>query len=141
MKLTVSRIDMWAAGIKDRPGGLSEKLAALSEAGASLEFVMARRAPERPGKGVVFLAPVKGARQIRTAKKAGFHKTKSLHAVRIEGPDKPGLGTGLTEELAAADINVRGLSAAVVGKRFVLHLALDSAADATKASRLLRRLS
>ena len=138
MALTVTRTDVWAASIDDRAGGLAEKLAALAEAGAQLEFVVARRAPDRPGTGVVFLTPLKGAAQLRAAKKAGFAKTSSLHTERIDGPDKPGLGAQLTGALAHAGISLRGLSAAAIGKRCVVHLALDSAADAAKAVKALK---
>ena len=141
MKLNVSRVDVWVASIEDRPGRLSAKLAALAQAGANLEFVIARRAPEKPGTSVVFLTPVKGAAQIKAAKNNGFTKTDSLHSVRIEGPDKPGLGARLTQEVAQAGINLRGLSAAVVGKKFILFLALDSSSDAGKAIRILKRIS
>lgn len=140
MALNVTRADVWAASIEDRPGGLAGKLAALAEAGAQLEFVIARRASERPGTGVVFLTPLKGSAQIGAAKKGGFEKTKSLHSIRVEGPDQPGLGAKMTQALAQAGINLRGLSAAAIGPRCVVHLALDSAADATKAARLLKRL-
>lgn len=140
MALTVSRVDVWVASIEDRPGGLAEKLAALAEAGAQLEFVISRRAPDKPGTGVVFLTPIKGAAQIRAAKQAGFEKTKSLHSIKVEGPDKPGLGAKLTGALAEAGINLRGLSAAAIGRRCVVHIALDSTADATKAARVLRGL-
>ena len=140
MALNVARADVWAASIEDRPGGLAAKLAALAEVGAQLEFVIARRASERPGTGVVFLTPLKGSAQIGAAKKAGFEKTKSLHSLRVEGPDQPGLGAKMTQALAQAGINLRGLSAAAIGPRCVVHLALDSTADATKAARLLKRL-
>ena len=140
MALNVTRVDVWAANIDDRPGGLAEKLAAVAEAGAQLEFVISRRASDKPGTGVVFLTPLKGAAQIRAAKKVGLAKTKSLHSVRIEGPDKPGLGAQMTQSLADAGINLRGLSAAAIGKRCVVHLALDNSADATKAARILKRL-
>ena len=92
------------------------------------------------GKGVVFLTPLKGSAQIGAAKKAGFEKTKSLHSLRVEGPDKRGLGAKMTQSLAQAGINLRGVSAAAVGPRCVVYLALDSTADATKAARLLKRL-
>ena len=140
MALKVTRADVWAASIKDRPGSLAEKLTALAEAGAQLEFVIARRASERPGTGVVFVTPLKGAAQIGAAKKAGFEKTESLHSLRVEGPDQPGLGAKMTQALAQAGINLRGLSAAAIGPRCVVHLALDSTADAAKASRVLKRL-
>lgn len=141
MKLKVGRVRVWAASIEDRPGGLSEKLASLAEAGANLEFIIARRAPDKPGTGVVFLTPLTGTAQLRAANNAGFSKTESLHSVRVEGPDKPGLGAKLTQQLAKAGINVRGLSAAVVGRRFILYLAFDSSADASKAMRLLKKTS
>lgn len=140
MALSISRVDVWAAGMADQPGGLAQKLAALAEAGAQLEFVIARRTADKPGTGVVFLTPLKGAAQLKAAKKAGFAKTKSLHSVRIEGPDKPGIGAQITQAVAAAGINLRGLSAAAIGKRFVAHLAVDSAADAAKAMQVLKRL-
>jgi hypothetical protein len=141
MKLNVSRVDVWVAGIEDRPGGLAKKLAALAEAGANLEFVIARRSLEQPGKGVVFVTPVKGAAQSKAATNGGFHRSESLHSVRVEGPDKPGLGAKLTQQLAAAGVNLRGLSAGVIGKRFVLYLAFDTSDDAAKAMRLAKRLS
>ena len=140
MALNVTRVNIWVAGMEDRPGSLAEKLAILSEAGAQLEFVMARRAPDKPGTGVVFLTPIKGAGQIRAAKKLGLRKSKSLQALRIEGRDKPGLGAKITEALAAKEINLRGLSASVIGRRFVLYLALDSSTDAAKAARIVKRL-
>ena len=140
MAANVSRVDIWAATIADRPGGLAEKLAPLAKAGTALEFVIARRSPDRPGKGVVFLTPVKGAAQIRAARKAGFRKTKSLRSVRIEGADKPGIGAKLAQALADAGISLRGLSAGSIKKRYVAHLAFDSPADATKAARILKKI-
>ena len=140
MALKVSRVDVWAAGLKDKPGRLAEKLAALAEAGANVQFVVARRAAEKPGTGVVFVTPLKGAKQIKAAKKAGFMRAKSLRSVRVEGPDKRGIGAKLAQALADAGINLRGLSAAAVGKKFVCYLALDKATDATKAARVLKKV-
>ena len=140
MKLDVSRVDVWVAGLKDRPGALAEKLARLADARANLEFVLARRSPEKPAAGVVFLAPLKGPAQLKAAKAAGLRKTHSLNSVRVEGPDKPGAGAKVTRALADAGINLRGLSAAVMKKRFVLYLAFDSPADRTKAMRVLNKM-
>jgi hypothetical protein len=141
MKLKVSRVDVWAASIEDRPGGLAEKLKLLAEAGANLEFIIARRAPDKHGAGVVFLTPLKGRKQIKAAVDAGFRQTETLHSVRIEGPDQQGLGARMTEALAASRINLRGFSAAAIGQKFICHLALDSAADAAKAIRILKNIS
>jgi len=138
MKLKVSRVDVWAATIRDRPGGLAEKLSALSRAGVNLEFVIARRAPERRGQGVVFLTPIKGGRQAKAARAVGFMKTSGLHSIRIEGRDQPGLGAKLTQKLAASRINLRGFSAAAMRHRFVAYLALDTAVAAKKAMALIK---
>ena len=140
MKLKIDRADVWAATIKDRPGGLAEKLSAVSKANADLEFVLGRRAPERRGEGVVFLTPIKGGKQTRAAKAAGFMKTGNLFTLRIEGKDKPGMGAGLSQKLAAARINLRGFTAAAFRGHFVAYLAVDTAAAANKTMRVLRVL-
>jgi hypothetical protein len=138
MRVDASRVDIWTASIEDRPGGLAEKLKALAEADADLEFISARRAPEKPGTGVVFVVPIKGPRQIRVAKEVGFRKSESLHGVRVATGNKPGFGAELTEQLADAGINLRGLSVASIGNRAMFHLAFDSNADANKAMQVLK---
>ena len=140
MALKVSRVDVWAAGLKDKPGRMADKLASLADAGANLQFVVARRAPDKPGTGVVFVTPLTGAKQLKAAKKAGFLKTKALKSVRAEGADKPGVGAKVTQALANADINMRGFSAAAIGKKFVCYIAVDKTADATKTVRILRKV-
>ncbi len=140
MKIKVTRAEVWAAALEDRPGGLAEKLAALAAAGANLEFLVSRRSPEKPGKGVLFATPIKGAKQLKAARAAGFGKTESLHSVRLEGSDKPGLGACVSKALAEAGINLRGFSAAAFGRRFVAYLALDTARDADKALKVVKKL-
>jgi hypothetical protein len=140
MKVNASRTDVWAATIEDRPGGLADKLDALAEAGANLEFIISRRTPEQPGKGVVFVAPLKGAKVVKAARDAGFQKSDSLHSVRLEGTDKPGTGAALSKALADAGLNLRGFSAAAFGKRFVVYLAFDVPQDAAKAVSVLKKI-
>ena len=138
--MKAARVDTWAAELRDRVGSLSEKLAALADAGVNLEFVIARRTPEKHGAAVVFVTPIKGAARCRAARKAGFRKTTSLHTVRVEGPDRQGQGARIAQMLAEAGISLRGLSAAAIGKSFVSHIAVDTTADAAKAMRLLKAL-
>lgn len=140
MKLEVARVEVWIASMKDTPGALASKLAPLSQAGADLEFVFARRSPEKPGTGVVFVAPIKGAKQIAAAKKAKFRKGKRLFAIRVSGANKAGAGAAITEAVAEAGITMQGFSAHVIGKKFVLHIAFATSALATKAARVLRKL-
>jgi len=138
--MKAQRVDTWAVSLKDKPGTLAAKLKALSKAGVNLEFVIARRAPEKRGKGVVFVTPVKGPKQCRAAGAAGFKKAKNLHAVRIEGADKRGQGARLAQALAAKGLNLRGMSAAAIGKKFVCHIAVDKSADAAKVIRVVKSL-
>jgi len=139
MAYSVKKVDVWAGEIADRPGGLASTLDAMTKAGANIEFVVARRAPDKPGTGVVFMTPIKGAKQKTAAQQAGLGTSEGLHSVRIEGPDKAGLGAKLTDALAAAGINLRGISAAALGRRAVSYLAFDSAADSETAVRILKK--
>ena len=135
----MERVDAWAATIEDRPGGLAEVLATLREAGADLQFIIARRAPEKPGTGVVFVTPLQGDREIRAAAQVGFNVTRSLHSVRIMGRDRPGIAAELTQKLADGGINLRGFSASVIGTQFVAYLAVDSLGEANKAIEILEK--
>jgi hypothetical protein len=139
MAYTIKKVDVWAGEIADSPGGLADKLNALSDAGANFEFLVSRRAPDKPGTGVVFLAPIKGTKQKGAAQAGGLSTTDSLHSVRVEGADRAGLGTKMSRALADAGINLRGVSAAALGRRAVTYLAFDSAADAETAIRILKK--
>ena len=139
MAYSVKKVDVWTGEIADRPGGLAEKIESLSSAGANLEFIIARRAADKPGTGVVFVTPIKGTKQKSAAQGTGFASTDSLHSVRVEGPDKAGLGAKMTKAISEAGINLRGLSAAALGRRAVSYLAFDSAADANSAVSILRK--
>lgn len=140
MPLKVKRVDTWAASLRDQPGSLAGSLSALAGAGVNLEFVIARRAPDQPGTGVVFVTPIKRTAGCRAARQAGFKKTVSLHTVRIEGPDRKGQGAKIARALAGQGLNLRGFSGAAIKKSFVAHIAFDSDADAGKAMRILRGL-
>lgn len=139
METIVTGVDVWACGIDDTPGGLSKLLAGLRDAGADLDFVVARRTPEKPGLGVVFVTPLRGDREIDAADTLGFNVTRSIKSLRIEGANKPGAAVELTEKLAAAGINLQGLSAAVIGPKFIMYISLDSAEDAEKAADILTK--
>ena len=136
--MKTKRAETWVATIEDSPGGLATKLDALASAGVNLEFIIARRAPDKPGTGVVFVTPIKGAKQTKAAAGAGFTKSANMHVVRLEGADKPGLGARITEALAEAGLNLRGLSAAAIGKKYVCHIAVDRESDAARLARALR---
>ena len=137
MDLNIKKVEVWAATVKDEPGALKAMLDTLADAGANLDLVISRRSPEEPGSGAVFLTPLRSDDEITAAKKLGFNRAKSVHSVRIEGPNKAGATAEITGILADAGINIKGFSAAVLQARFMLYIGLDSAEDAEKAVKLL----
>ena len=138
MELIVEHVNVWAASVKDEPGSVARILTGLREAGTDLDFIVARRASEKPGTGVVFVTPLHGEAEIAVASGLGFNVASSIHSVRVEGENKPGIAAELTEKLAAAGINLRGLSGAAIGSRFILYIGLDTDEDAAKALDILK---
>lgn len=139
MPYEISKVDVWVAEIEDRPGGLAEKLEPLAAGDINLDFIIARRQHDKPGTGVVFVAPIAGAAQARIAKNAGFSKAADMQSLRLEGPDKAGLGGRIAGVLTEAGINMRGFSGAAVGKKAVFYFAFDSPEDARKANQTLKK--
>ena len=139
METIVEHVDVWAANIEDKPGGLAGVLSALRDVGANLQFIIARRAPLAPGSGVVFVTPLQGDREIAAAAEVGFNVTQSVHSVRVMGRDRPGAAAELTQKLADGGINLRGFSASVIGGQFVAYVAMDSLDEANKAVAILQK--
>ena len=133
MALLVEQVEVWAATIPDKPGGLARVLMPLRDVGADLQLIIARRSPDKLGQGVVFVTPLQGDHEMTAAALAGFNVTQRQHCVRVAGANQPGLSAALTEDLAEAGINLRGFSAAVIGTQFVAYVAVDSLEDATRA--------
>ena len=138
MDLLVNRVDVWTASIADKPGGLSKTLKGVYEAGADLDFVVARRAPDKSGTGAVFITPIRGDREIEAASTLGFNLTSSVDSVRVEGDNVPGAAVNIADLIANADINIRGFSAAVIGPRYIAYIGFDNAADADRAAKILQ---
>jgi len=141
MEMIVEREDVWIASLEDKPGALAAKLAALADVGADLDFVIARRSPDRPGTGVMFVTPVRGDAELKAASEIGFSAANRLHSLRVEGANVKGLAGKVSGKLGAAGINIRGFSGAVIGKRFVLHIAFDAADLRDKAMRIVKEMT
>ena len=137
MDQIVERVSVWSASLMDKPGSLSNKLNCLEEAGVDLDFIIARRAPENPGSGVVFISPLRGDKEVRAASTLGFAISSSIAAVRVEGENEPGVAARLTDLIADAEINMRGFSGAVVGNRYVAYIGFDSPQDANRAASII----
>jgi hypothetical protein len=140
MALKVTRTEVWMALVDDRAGGAADKLEALAKAGANLEFVFARRMPEQPGRGLMLAYPIKGKKVTQAAQDAGFSRSDTMFGVKVEGGDKAGLGAKIARALGNAGVSFRGLSATVIGSKFVSNIAVDSADDAARAAAALKKL-
>lgn len=139
MNVIVEHEEVWVASMQDKPGVLGNKLAALAEVGADLGFIIARRSPEKPGTGVVFVTPLRGDKEIQAATAEGFSASSHLHSLRVEGKNEPGIAAKVTQQIGQAGLNLHGFSGAVIGTQFVLHLAFDTAEAAQQALAVLRQ--
>ncbi len=140
MGFKLDRVHVWAGEVADRAGGMASKLALLAQAGANLEYIFTRRQPDKPGTGMLYIAPVSGAVQVRAAKAAGLTETFDTVVLRVEGDNEAGLAHRLTQQWALAGISLQGLTMAVLGNKFVGYAAFDSVADANRAAQILADL-
>jgi glycine cleavage system regulatory protein len=140
MSFKWDRVHVWSCEVADEPGAVASKLAFLAQSGANLEYVFTKRLPNKPGHGVLFVAPVTGPTQVRAAKSAGLHETDYPVVRRIEGGNEAGLAHHLTQQWAIAGINLQGLTMAVISNEFVGYAAFDSVHDANRAAQILADL-
>ena len=138
MPYTVKKVEVWAADILNRPGTLARVLEGLTQAGAELEFLVARRMTENTSR--VFVAPLKGRKQKQAAGDVGLVPAAGMHSIRVDGPDRAGLGADISRCLAATDINIRGASAAKIGRQAVFYAAFKTDEEAKAAAKALRKL-
>jgi hypothetical protein len=137
MSFKMDRVHVWATEVKDEPGGVAAKLSRLDEAGADLEYVYTQRFSDKPGYGVLCVAPISGSEQIKAAKASGMHEVSDPIVMRLEGDNTAGLAHRLKHAWATAGINLHGSILTVIGTKFVGFVTFDSVADANKAARIL----
>lgn len=137
MSFKMDRVHVWSAEVDDRPGGTASKLAILAQAGANLEYIFTKRLPNKPGKGILYVAPVSGPAQVKGATQAGLHEVDDPVVHRIEGDNRAGLAHHLTQAWAMANISFQGLTMAVLGDKFVGYAAFDTVNDANRAAAIL----
>jgi hypothetical protein len=140
MGFKLERIHIWTGEIADKAGGMAGKLAPLAQAGANLEYISTRRQTDRPGTGIIYVAPVTGPAQVRAARQAGMSETHDTVVLRVEGDNEAGLGFRLTQQWATAGISLQSLTMAVQGNKFVGFAAFDTVADANRAAQILADL-
>ncbi len=137
MSYTVRKIEVWAGDVVNRTGMLARVLEALSQAGAELEFLVSRRVTESTAR--IFVAPLKGKKQKQAARDVGLVPAVGMHAIRIDGPDRAGLGARIARCIAAAGTNIRGASSATIGRKNVFYLAFKTEEEAAQAAKVVRK--
>lgn len=136
MSYTVRKVAVWAGDVMNRPEKLARVLEALAGAGASLEFLVARRVSDTTSR--VFVAPIESAAGQRAAVDVGLVPATSMHAIRIDGPDRAGLGADISRSVAASGINIRGASAASIGKSTAFWLAFKTPEECDAAAAVVK---
>src|SRR5262245_26016910 len=137
MSFKLDRVHVWAGEVADQAGGVAGKLAMLAQAGANLEYIYTRRQPEKPGTGMLYVAPITGPLAVRAAKSAGLHEVNVPIVLRVEGDNAAGLGFRLTQQWAVEGLSLHGLMMSVVGEKFVGYVSFDTIADANRAAAIL----
>lgn len=140
MGFKLDRVHVWSCEVVDQAGGVAGKLALLAQANANLEYILTRRQSDKPGFGVLYVAPVTGPTQVRAARAAGMAETQDPVVLRVEGDNQAGLAHRLTQQWALAGINLQGLTMAVLTSKFVGFAAFDSVQDANRAAQILADL-
>jgi hypothetical protein len=135
------KLEVWSKEIDDKPGETARALDALSAAGADLQFVLGRRRPDKPGRGILFVAPLTTKKQRDAAMREGFDTTVDMSCVVIQGKNKPGMGVRLTRAISESGINLKGMSAGVVNGQFVAFFVFDNMRDAEQGLKGLGKLN
>lgn len=137
MGFKLDRVHVWAGEVMDQAGGVAAKLSLLAQASANLEYIYTRRQEDRPGIGVLYVAPITGPMQVRAAKSAGLSETDNPVVLRVEGDNQTGLAHRLTQQWALAGLSMQGLMMSVLGERFVGYASFDNVADSNRAAAIL----
>jgi hypothetical protein len=138
MALKVGKVDVWAGDLRDVPGGLADALEGLAKGGGSIDFLIARRSDKHPGAGKVFVTPVTSPKSKDAAMRSGLQHATGMGTLRVDGSNAKGMGAKMMRAMADAGVNVRGVSAAVIGTKFVAYIGFDSEEDADRAAAALK---
>jgi hypothetical protein len=137
MSFKLDRIHVWTGEVADQAGGVAAKLALLAQAGANLEYIYTLRLPDKPGSGILYVAPVTGPLVVRAARSAGLHEATNPIVLRVEGDNAAGLGHRLTQKWATEGLSLQGLMMSVLGDKFVGYASFDTVGDANRAAAIL----
>ena len=133
------RVEVWAASIQDQPGGLAKVLRGLRDAGADLELIIARRARRSREPASCSWPRCVATRRLRLRRCWASMSPAAFNRSVLKEITNPAIASEMADKLAAAGVNLRGLTAAVMGTKFIMYIGLDNAADAARVVDLLRQ--
>jgi predicted amino acid-binding ACT domain protein len=87
---------------------------------------------------VIEVSPVSGKKTTAAADRAGL-KAALIPTLLVQGDDKAGMGSAITQAIAEAGINVAFLVAQVVDARFSAVMGFEDEAAAKQASTLIKK--
>jgi hypothetical protein len=137
MSFKLDRVHVWSGEVLDKAGGVAAKLALLAQSGTNLEYIYTYRQADKPGTGMLLVAPITGSAAVKAAKAAGLHETTNPIVLRVEGDNSAGLAHRLTNQWAAEGLSLQGLMMSVLGDKFVGYVSFDTVADANRAAAIL----
>jgi hypothetical protein len=137
MGFKLDRVHVWSGEVADEAGGVASKLALLAQAGANLEYIYTRRQADRPGTGILYVAPISGPLQVRAARSAGLTEAHNPVVLRVEGDNRAGLAHRLTQQWALQGLSLQSLMMSVLSEKFVGYAAFDTVEDANRAAAIL----
>lgn len=135
MSYDVKKVDVWAGDFVNRPGMLARVLEALTSGGAELDLVIGRQISARTSR--IYVAPLRTKKQKDAAREVGLVPADGMFSLRVEGPDRAGLGAAMARAIAAADVNIRGVTAATIGVKFVCYFGFKTEAELQIAKKAL----
>jgi hypothetical protein len=138
MPITVKRIILWRAEVDNQPGMLARAIEPPASAGADLTVIMGYRHPAAGGKAVIEVFPITGRKMAAAAAAAGLGAA-FIPTLLVEGDNRPGLGHAVAQTVGAAAINIAFFVAQVIGRRFSAVIGFETADDARKAARLIKK--
>jgi hypothetical protein len=138
MAYQVTLEHVWVGAIPDRPAALGEKLKELALGGINLELIIGRR--EMPGRALLYISPLRTLDEIKRAERTGLSRENSMRTLRIEGPNRPGLGAKIAGALADAGINIASFTAAALGNLHVTNIGFDHPDDVDRAKAILEKV-
>jgi hypothetical protein len=138
MAVTIKKITVFRAEVDNRAGTLAGILEGLKAAKGNLDVVMGYRVPGQHERAVVEVWPVSGKKMAAAAAAAGL-KPSLTPTLLVQGDDRPGLGHAMARALGDAGISLVFLVAQVIGRRYSAVFGFESAADADRASGLLKK--